>query len=234
LVAGISESAAAKAEAGRTASLLTYQRLADALSLDLLLDIVSSTVHVDAEDAVHAAIGEVLARRFGLPPRDVLLDHPYQHFRFAGRGDLVVVDRTLLAISHSEHKTRIPNIGELSGTYNAKCRWLSADVGGSLGIRAFRSETHTLVLLWSDEVVSVARSRVATLDALGRDGTAPFDAWWAGRPLPGRHRGLVVFDPVDRGPTVPRWAGLHEALDSRPRYRGYADALAELRVAGLA
>ena len=232
--AGLSSSAVAKVEAGRPAGLSTYLRLAEALSLDVTLDMTVPIVNMDAEDAVHAAMGEVLARRLGEGRREVFIDEPYQHFRFAGRGDLVVVDRDLSAIAHSEHKTRIPNIGETAGSFNAKCTWLAGEVGERLGIPRFRSESHTLVLLWSAEVLAIARSRTATLRALGPDGSKPLDAWWAGTPLPGKHRGLVVFDPVDRGPAHRRWVDLDAALDARPRYRGYADALAELRAAGLA
>lgn len=232
--AGLSRSAVVKIEAGRPAGLLTYHRIAEVLQLDLTIDMVAPVIRRDAEDAVHAAMGEVLARRFGAAHREVLIDEPYQHFQFAGRGDLVVVDRHRLAFGHTEHKTSLPNIGEAAGSFNAKCTWLAEEVGRRRGIGRFASESHTLVLLWSVEIMEVVRRRTSTFRALGPDGSTPFEAWWSGAPLPGRHRGLVLFDPVDRGPAVRRWVDLDTALDLRPRYRGYADAGDELQAAGLA
>jgi hypothetical protein len=164
----------------------------------------------------------------------VLIDEPYQRFRFGGRGDLVVVDRQRRAIAHSENKTRIVNVGDMGGSFNAKCLWLPGQVAERVGVRRFTSETHSLVLLWSEEVLAAARSLGRTLRALGPDGTAAFAAWWDGSPLPGVHRCLVVLDPIDRGTSQPRWVGLQEALELRPRYRGYADALEELRRARMA
>ena len=84
----------------------------------------------------------------------------------------------------------------------------------------------------SGDRFAVAKSHPATLRALGPEGTRPFEAWWAGTPMPGKHRGLVVFDPVDRGPTQPHWVDLDTALGTRTRYRGYLEALEELRAAG--
>jgi transcriptional regulator with XRE-family HTH domain len=232
--AGLSRSAVTRLESGKAGGLVTYQRIADVLGLRLTWELTSLATTLEAEDAVHAVMGEVQARRFATGTRRVLVDEPYQHFRFAGRGDLVVVDRGAAAIHHSENKTRIVNVGELSGSFNAKCRWLSGDVAERNGIRRIRSETHTLVLLWSEEVLAVARSLGRTLRALGPDGADPFGAWWDGSPLAGVHRGLVVFDPIDRGTSQPQWVSLEDALDARPRYRGYADAFHELRAAGLA
>jgi len=232
--AGLSRSAVVKIEAGRPAGLLTYHRIAEVLELDLTIELVAPVIRMDAEDAVHAAMGEILARRFGIGEREVLIDEPYQHFQFAGRGDLVVVDRVRRAFVHAENKTGLPNIGEAAGSYNAKGTWLAEEVGRRRGIRRFECESHILVLLWSAEIMEVARRRTSTLRALGADGSAPFEDWWSGVPRPGTHRGLVLFDPVDRGPTVRRWVDLETALDQRPRYRGYADACDELRSVGLA
>jgi len=201
---------------------MTYLRLSDALGLRLTWHLPVVTTTLETEDAVHAVMGEVQARRFGTGSRRVLIDEPYQRFRFAGRGDLVVVDRERRAVHHSENKTRIVNVGELGGSFNAKCLWLPGHVAGRMGIRRFASETHTLVLLWSEEVLAAARSLGRTLHALGPDATKPFAAWWDGTPLPGVHRCVVVFDPIDRASSQPPWVGLDEALSMRPRYRGDA------------
>lgn len=231
--AGLSRSAVTRLEGGKAGGLATYQRIADALELRLSWELTSLATTLEAEDAVHAVMAEVQARRFATGTRQVLVDEPYQHFRFAGRGDLVVVDPGVAAIHHSENKTRIVNVGELSGSFNAKCRWLAGDVAERHGIRRIRSESHTLVLLWSDEVLAAARSLERTLRALGPEGVGPFRAWWEGAPMAGVHRGLVVFDPIDRGASQRQWVSLEDALEARPRYRGYADAFHELRAAGL-
>ena len=232
--AGLSPAAVARLESGGAGGLATYLRLADVLGLRLTWELQSLAATLEAEDAVHAAMAEVQARRFGTASRQVLIDEPYQHFRFAGRGDLVVVDRARSALHHSENKTRIVNVGELSGSFNAKCRWLGGDVAERSGVRRFTSESHTLVLLWSEEVLAVARMLGRTLRALGPHGTGAFGAWWDGIPPVGVHRGIVVLDPIDRGTAQPQWIGLDEALETRSRYRGYADASQELRAAGLA
>lgn len=232
--AGLSPAAVARLERGGTGGLATYLRLAGVLGLRLTWELHALAHTLEAEDAVHAVMAEVQARRFGTGLRQVLIDEPYQHFRFAGRGDLVVVDRGRSAIHHSENKTRIVNVGELSGSFNAKCRWLGAEVAERSGIRRLTSESHTLVLLWSEEVLAVARALGRTLRALGPHGTGAFEAWWDGVPPVGLHRGIVVLDPIDRGPAQPQWVGLDEALEARPRYRGYADAFQELRAAGIA
>lgn len=232
--ASLSRSAVARLEAGNAGGLATYMRLADVLDLRLTWELTALATTLEAEDAVHAVMGEVQARRFGTGMRQVLVDEPYQHFRFAGRGDLVVVDRSRHAVHHSENKTRIVNVGELSGSFNAKCLWLAGHVAKRSGVRLFTSESHTLVLLWSEEVLAVARSLGRTLRSLGPHGTDPFAAWWDGTPLAGMHRGLVVFDPIDRGTSQRQWVGLDEALEARPRYRGYADAFHELRTSALA
>lgn len=231
--AGLSPAAVARLERGGTGGLATYLRLADVLGLRLTWELHALAHTLEAEDAVHAVMAEVQARRFGTGQRRVLIDEPYQHFRFAGRGDLVVVDRARSALHHSENKTRIVNVGELSGSFNAKCRWLAQDVAERHGLGRLKSESHTLVLLWSEEVLAVARTLGRTLQALGQHGARPFGAWWDGRPLPGVHRGIVVFDPIDRGSGQPQWVGLDEALQARPRYQGYADAFQELREASL-
>jgi transcriptional regulator with XRE-family HTH domain len=234
LASGLSPSAVARLEDGKPGALLTYLRMGAALGLRLDLDLVGPATALELEDAVHAVMGEVQARRFGTGTREVFIDEPYQHFRFAGRGDLVVVDRAVRALEHSENKTRIVNVGELGGSFNAKTQWLAGQVADRHGVRRFRSETHVLVLLWSEEVLAAVRSLARTFRSFGPDGAQPFAAWWDGTPLPGVHRSVVVFDPIDRGPEQPRWVGLDEALDLRSRYQGYLDAYREMQRAGLA
>lgn len=233
-MAGLSRSAVLNLESGRPGGLLTYLRVAEALGLRLDIDLAGPASPLEVEDAVHAVMGEVQARRLGTGLREVLVDEPYQRFRFAGRADLVVVDRPALALHHSENKTRIVSVGEMGGSFNAKCLWLGEHVAERYRLRRLASETHVLVLLWSEEVLAAARTLARTLRSFGPDGTRAFCAWWGGSPLPGMHRGLVFLDPIDRGSGQPQWVGLEEALESRPRYQGYQDAFEELRRSGLA
>jgi hypothetical protein len=163
------------------------------------------------------------------------VDVPYQHFQFAGRADLVAIDVARSALLHTEVRTRLPNMGETAGSFNAKCEWLARDLAERSGRRRFLSETHVLVLLPSSELLHTVRLRQETLRSLAPDGAAPFADWWEGRaPEAGRHRGLVVLDPIDRGARAPRWVDLEVALRMRPRYRGYAEALELLRRDGRA
>lgn len=104
--AALSRSAVARLECGQPGGLLTYLRIADALGLRLTCELTALATALEVEDAVHAVMGEIQARRFGTGSREVLIDEPYQHFRFAGRGDLVVVDRQRRAIAHSELQQR--------------------------------------------------------------------------------------------------------------------------------
>jgi hypothetical protein len=91
--------------------------------------------------------------------------------------------------------------------------------------------------LWSCEVIHTARLRPATLRAICPDRPGAFEAWWAGeRPLSsGVSSSFVLLDPAPRAGQRP-FVGLEEALAAslRPRFRGYADALAALAAAGLA
>jgi hypothetical protein len=152
-----------------------------------------------------------------------------------GRADVLAIDHDAASLLHLELRTRLPNIGETAGSFNAKCTWLGDQVAASVGLRRFRSETHVLVLLWSSEVLHTLRLRTDIMRAMGPAGAAPFERWWAGlSPDPGKHRGLVVIDPIDRGRRYRRWVDLDAALTAHPRYRGYVDALAALREAGLA
>lgn len=92
---------------------------------------------------------------------------------------------------------------------------------------------HVVVALWSAEVLHVVRSRTSTFASLCADDATGFETWWRGEvPLPGIRSTFVVFDPLPgRRTSRRRWVGLDQAAEVRPRYRGYADALAQLRAA---
>ena len=92
-----------------------------------------------------------------------------------------------------------------------------------------------LVLLPSAELLHTLRLRSETLRAVAPGGAESFRSWWDREtPAPGRHRGLVVLDPIDHGSRTRRWVDLEDALTMRPRYRGYADTLDALRRDGRA
>lgn len=112
--AGISSAAVAFVEAGRPASLATYARLATALNLRLDVGLTdprrrraSSSREVDI---VHAAMGEAEAKHLRSRGFEVDLDAPYQHYQFAGRADVVAIDRVRCALLHIENRTRFPDL----------------------------------------------------------------------------------------------------------------------------
>ncbi len=179
---------------------------------------------------------EAIADRLHGLGLQVATDEPYQHFQFAGRADLVAWDADGAALLHCEQRTRLPNVQDTIGTFNAKRAYLADALATRLGIRGgFRSVTHVLVLLWSSEVLHTLRLRPETFRALARDGAAPFDGWWIGSAPEGMRTGLVVFDPLPGKRTDRRrWIDLEQALTVRPRYTGYADAVRALRGGGRA
>ncbi len=227
---GLTGAAIQRLEAGRPGSLDSYARIGVALGLRPELQLVDPRRPVAAAarqaDAVHAWMGDVEAsrlQRFGFP---VAIDEPYQHYQFAGRGDLVawsLPNRTLL---HIENRTRFPDLQEAIGAYNAKCAYLADSVAKRLGLHdPFRSVTHVLALLWSAELRHVVRLRSATFRAVCPAETDAFAGWWQGVPPPeGVSRSLVFLDPLDRG-RARRWVDLSTALRSEARYRDYLDAV---------
>jgi transcriptional regulator with XRE-family HTH domain len=227
-------------EAGNVGSIAAYTSIARAFGQRFeaaLVDPRSRAPRVPAEDPVHAAMGVLEAERLLGPTVSVVLDEPYQHYQFAGRGDLVAWCLSGPDLLHLENRTRFPNLQEAFGSYNAKRRWLAAGVAERIGIRTgFRSVTHVMVALWSSEVLHVLRIRAASFRAVCPDPTDAFDAWWAGQPpAPGVHSTLVVLDPLSMGRSDRRrYVGLDDALRVRPRWKGYADALDALRAAGRA
>ena len=105
-------------------------------------------------------------QRFGFP---VAIDEPYQHYQFAGRGDLVAWSLHNRALLHIENRTRFPDLQDAIGAYNAKCAYLADSVAKRLGLRdQFRSVTHVLALLWSAELRHLVRLRTATFRAVRR------------------------------------------------------------------
>jgi hypothetical protein len=91
------------------------------------------------------------------------------------------------------------------------------------------------VALWSSEVLSVLRRRLSSFLSLCPDPADAFGAWWAGTPPVGYSSTLVLLDPVSDAESRRRmWVGLEHVPVVRPRYRGYAEALAHLRAAGMA
>jgi transcriptional regulator with XRE-family HTH domain len=231
MAAGVSPAMLHGVEAGRAATLDGYARLADALGLSTRFTLLPvdrrTTVH-DA-DLVHAALGELEAthlRPFGF---EIRLDEPYQHFQFAGRADVVAIDRERRALLHIENRTRFPDIQAFLGSYNAKRAYLHEELSARLGMRSFRSVTHVVVALWSSEALRVLRLRESTFRSVCPDPSDGFGAWWAGTPpTRGTSSTLVILDPAARD-RQRLWVDLDRAQTTRPRHRGYAAAAAALR-----
>jgi transcriptional regulator with XRE-family HTH domain len=242
--AGVSVTHVHRAEAGHVVSLETHARLGVALGMP------PSLVHQDrrgrtggtgghqgtrdAEDFVHAAMGELEARALAGPGRTIAIDEPYQHYQFAGRADVLAWDHENLL--HVENRTRFPNVQEAAGAYNAKRQYLARALAERIGLgpSGWRSVTHVMACLWSAEVLHVLRLRRASFAALCPDEPAAFEAWLrAETPPSGTSSTLVVLDPMT--PFGSRRRTLADPGRSRgldPRYRGYADAAEALRRIG--
>jgi transcriptional regulator with XRE-family HTH domain len=229
-------------ETGDAGSLETYARVGTALQLrpSLAFEDARSRGSAggrdrdDAEDFVHAAMGESEARALARPGRTIAIDEPYQHYQFAGRADVLAWDRENLL--HIENRTRFPNIQEAAGAWNAKRRYLARALGErvDLGPRGWRSVTHVMAGLWSSEVLHVLRLRRASFAALCPDPPDAFQAWLAGdEPPEGVASSLVVLDPLvpfgSRRRTVTAVATVSGHAGPDPRYRGYAEAAEALR-----
>lgn len=238
--AGVSRTMVQGVEAGEPSSVEGYVRLATALGLMPRFTLLPETAARAQRDAdpVHAAMGEVLASHFRGLGMEVRLDEPYQHYQFAGRADLVVIERSARALLHVEDRTRFPDVQAAIGAYNGKQAYLAADLARRLAIPGgFRTITHVMVALWSSEVLHTLRLRTETFRSVCPDPPDHFVHWWDGRPpsAPGTTSSLLIFDPLTgRRSSRRRWVGLDDLRTIDPRYRGYADALEALRRAGLA
>jgi transcriptional regulator with XRE-family HTH domain len=243
--AGMSTSAIQAIEAGRPGTLDSYARLATALGLRPSLLLTDARLRragahrgdADAQDLVHAAMGEAEARALAGPGRTLAIDEPYQHYQFAGRADLAAWDLEDRSLLHIENRTRFPNLQEAAGSYNAKRGYLARALAErlELGPLGWRSVTHVMACLWSAEVIHTLRLRQATFGALCPDPPDAFAAWLGHRaPPPGTTSTLVLLDPLvpfgSRRRTIGPLADIGH-LD--PRYRGYAAAADALRRAAV-
>jgi hypothetical protein len=90
------------------------------------------------QDFVHAAMGELEAKRFRSHGFGVAIDDPYQHYQFAGRADVVAWDLARRALLHIENRTRFPDIQGALGSYAAKRSYLAEVLAERLGISGGR------------------------------------------------------------------------------------------------
>ena len=225
-------------EAGRVGSLETYARLADALRLRAEFELADprrrEPLTRRAADPVHAAMGEAEAAHFRGLRFQVGLDEPFQHFQFAGRGDVAVCSLERRALLHIENRTRFPDLQDAFGSFNAKQSYLGAELAERAGVGRWRSETHVIAALWSGEVLHSIRTHAASFASVCPDPIDAFEAWWRGEPPEtGRRSILVVFDPAEGGRCDRRrWLAIDDLTGARPRYRDYADSVALLGLGG--
>jgi transcriptional regulator with XRE-family HTH domain len=237
--AGVSRALVYRVERGDLSTLETYVRFGAVLGLRLAASLDDPRTRARphrAEDPVHAAIVEMLAARHAAPGRLVTADEPFQHYQFAGRADLVVIDPAGPDLLHHEVKTAIPNVGELAGSWNVKRQYLARALAERHAIRSgFRSVTHVLTIAWTADCLRVLRVRAATFRTLGPDDPIGFATWWEGR-VPasrGSVASVILLDPIQRTRAAP-WTGIETLASVRPRHSGYAEVLTALRDAGRA
>jgi hypothetical protein len=165
---------------------------------------------------------------------EVAIDHPYQHFQFAGRADVLAWRREPAALLHIENRTQLPDLGETAGSFNAKCRFLAPRLAEELGVRRFVSQTHVIAALWSAEIIHAVRLRPASMEALAPESEERLAAWLLGEPpATGVSRSFVLLDPFATG-RQRVFVGLPAILGTvRPRVRGYREAAAWLRKQGV-
>jgi transcriptional regulator with XRE-family HTH domain len=235
---GLAVSSLHAIEHGRPAAIETYVAIGLALGLELRLDLLDPRKRAptaQAEDPVHAAMGEMMAARLAGFGSKVAIDEPNQHYQFAGRADVLAWDIASRALLHVENRTRFPNLQDAIGSYNAKRRYLPAIVAERVGIRGgFASVTNVIAGLWSGEVIHIARLRAATFSAICPDDSSGFEAWWRGQApsAAAETSAFLLIDPGWNGASSrSAYVGLEEVLGGsvRPRYRGYGDAAEMLR-----
>jgi transcriptional regulator with XRE-family HTH domain len=232
--AHISASTVVGVEAGRAASMDVCGRLAVILGLGVDVKTgLGRRRSRESTDIVHSAMGEIEADLVSRHAFEVALDHPYQHYQFAGRADVLAWSRELAALLHIENRTRFPDIQQVAGSFNAKCAYLARSLARQLGVSPFVSETHVIVGLWSAEVIHAVRRRPATFRALTPDGDERLMAWLRGDPpTSGVVRSFVLLDPFAAG-RQRAIASLDAVLDGvRPRVRGYREATERLGKGG--
>jgi hypothetical protein len=209
------------------ASLETYARLAVALGSSLHVSMESrGTRRIrEATDLVHAVMGEWEAGRLDPHGYHLAIDHPYQHYQFAGRADVLAWTVDPPSLLHIENRTRFPDLQQAAGSYNAKRQYLASVVARQHGLPGFHAETHVMTCLWSAEVLHAIRLRQSTFRALCPDPDSRVHAWFAGDPpLAGRSSSLMLLDPFAEGREA-RTTGLERALGGvRPRIRDYREA----------
>jgi transcriptional regulator with XRE-family HTH domain len=229
--AGVAISVVHDAENARAASLESLIRIAGVLDIRLELDAIAPRRVETARhtDLVHAAMGELEAVRLRGHGFTVGIDEPYQHYQFAGRGDVVAWSLERWALLHIENRTRFPNVQDTAGAFNAKRAYLGKALADRLGIAGWRSETHVLAALWSAETLHVMRLRGATFASVCPDPLDAFDRWWSGDPpIRGNQSILLALDPARELGRQRRYAGRDAIGRIEPRYRDYADAARRL------
>src|SRR5438132_266200 len=80
----------------------------------------------------------------------------------AGSADLVGWSLNPPDLLHVENKTRVPNVQEAAGAFNAKRAFLGREIAERLRVPRWRTETHVLVLAWTAEVLHTLRLRTET------------------------------------------------------------------------
>jgi hypothetical protein len=230
-------------EAGRHASLDVHARLVVALGLsfDVRLESGQRRTTRESSDLVHAAMGELEARRLRSHEYEVAIDHPYQYYQFAGRADVLAWTRKPAALLHIENRTRFPDLQAVAGSYNAKRQYLAASVARQLSIPRFESEMHVMVGLWSAEVIHTIRLRDATFAVLCPDADERLRAWLSGvppttgvptvtgvRPMTGASSSLVLLDPFAKRPSQAMIRLDAVLAGARPRLRDYREAAERL------
>lgn len=235
--AGVSAAQLQQLESGVPVSLETYARVAT--SLDLWPELTATDPRkqrpgqAGEQDFVHAAMGELEVSRLRAHGFGVAIDEPYQHYQFAGRADVVAWDAAARALLHIENRTRFPDIQGALGSYAAKRSYLADVLAQRLKVPGARwwTVTHVIVALWSAEVLHDLRLRTETFTTACPDPAADFRQWWSGVAPSGARvaSSLLLLDPSPDISDERRFAELKDAQRVRPRYRGYADAVARLK-----
>ncbi len=224
---------------GEPASLETYVRIGRALGLRADVALIDPRRREGSgghqTDVVHAAMGEAQAAHLRAAGFDVRMDEPYQHYQFAGRGDVVAWSTDNLALLHIENRTQFPDIQDAFGSFNAKRAYLGAELAVRAGVARWQSETHVIAALWSADVLRTLRHHRASFAAVCPHSLDAFAAWWAyNPPESGRSATLILFDPLEgRRSDRRRWVAMSELDGLRPRYRDYAEAAQTLRAGSI-